>query len=140
MSTAPCAESPNPALAKIDHAFQRFRDTVSSTDARQFQSTELEDVRNAAKEVERTLASRGDNRALRRIDPLLIGLDHYSTALGVLCNGTPYLPWIWVGPQLPHESQILLIKAVGSYQTLFTGPWSITCLHKPDIVDKSVPS
>lgn len=88
-------DSTSPALAKIDDAFTRFKATVSTSDAREFQHTDLKDVRDAARDIERRLAAKGECRALIRLNPLFKGLDHYSEAIGVLCNGTPYLPWIW---------------------------------------------
>jgi hypothetical protein len=32
---------------------------------------------------------------MRRLTPLLNGLEHYAKVIDVLCNGTPFLPWIW---------------------------------------------
>lgn len=32
---------------------------------------------------------------MRRLRPLFTALEHYSQVIGTLCNGTPYLPWIW---------------------------------------------
>ena len=86
----------NSAFLQIEGAFQRFEQSVSAKDAYTFRNTKLKDVRDAAKEVENQLAKRGEHRAMRRIEPFLKGLGHYSDAIGVLCNGTPYLPWIWV--------------------------------------------
>lgn len=97
------------ALAKIDDAFRRFKDTVSSKDAYQFRDTNLKDVRDAAKDIEKQLATKGESRGLRWIAPLLNGLDHYSKAVEILCNGTPYLPWIWVLLYLTLSQIILLI-------------------------------
>lgn len=96
MSVQASKPASSQALSKIEDSFRRFRDTVSKDDARQFENTELKHVWDAAKEVEKQLAAKGDCRALRRIHPFLTGLGTYSEALGVLCNGTPYLPWIWV--------------------------------------------
>ena len=84
------------ALAQIEDAFRRLKDSVSPKDAHQFHNTELNDVRDAAKDIEKRLDARGASRGLKRIEPLLKGLDHYSKAVEILCNGTPYLPWIWV--------------------------------------------
>lgn len=81
----------------IEEAFETFRASVSSNDARQFQNTNLQDVWSAAKEVENKLAAKQCSRNLKRIQPFLEGLEHYSKAVEILCNGTPYLPWIWVG-------------------------------------------
>jgi hypothetical protein len=86
----------NAPLSTIEESFRRFKDTVSASDVYEFNHTELSAVRDAAREIEKQLAAKGDNRALRRIEPLLTGLGHYSEAMSVLCNGTPYLPWVWV--------------------------------------------
>jgi hypothetical protein len=78
-------------------AFDRFKDIVTVDDARTFQSTTLQDVRNAARDLENQLGERRSLRNMRRIQPFLAGLERYSKAVEILCNGTPYLPWIWVG-------------------------------------------
>lgn len=83
------------ALSQIDQAFRSFRNAVSQDDARAFASSELKDVRDAALKVQRRLAAKQSSRNLRRLQPLLDGIAHYSGAGEVLCNGTPYLPWIW---------------------------------------------
>jgi hypothetical protein len=84
-------------------SFERFERTVqkrSKTDQREFSDTTLRDVHEAAKEIEQQLAAQQRLRNLKRLEPLLNGLEAYSKVLEVLCNGTPYLPWIWVGPNL----------------------------------------
>lgn len=84
------------ALAQIEEAFTRFQNIVNHDDTRQFHSTQLQDVRAAALEIQKRLAAKRSSRNLRRLQPLLDGLAHYSKAIEVLCNGTPYLPWVWV--------------------------------------------
>ena len=92
-----CASAPTSNWnEEVVEAFERFRRTVTHTDEVQFQSTTLRDVWKAAREVEARLAAKQSLRNLRRIRPFLDGLDQYSKAIEVLCNGTPYLPWIWV--------------------------------------------
>ncbi|KAF2001862.1 hypothetical protein P154DRAFT_618946 [Amniculicola lignicola CBS 123094] len=79
-------------------SFGKFEKTVnklSKDDCRDFSSTELQDVWKAAREIEQQLAARQCLRNVRRIEPLLNGLETYSKVIEVLCNGTPYLPWIW---------------------------------------------
>lgn len=92
------------ATKTIETAFKLFRHTVSPQDTRLFDSTDLQDVWQAVRRTERTLATIDQSRALRRIEPFLSALGHYSKPIEVLCNGTPYLPWIWVGtrPALPR--------------------------------------
>ena len=84
------------ALEAFDAAFKRLEASVSRDDARQFQSTTLNDVWEAAKGIERHLEARGKLRRFRRMELFLNGLEQYSKVIEVLCNGTPYLPYIWV--------------------------------------------
>lgn len=81
----------------IERAFLKLKQSVSNNDAVVFQSTMLEDVWKAAEEIERVQRQRKSLRNLKRIEPLLHALDKYSKPVEILCNGTPYLPWIWVG-------------------------------------------
>ena len=88
--------SQNPALDTIAVAFAALERRVHRQHVRSFQDTTLQDVWNAVGDVEKRLAAKAQSRGLRRLKPLLDGLEHYSKAIEVLCNGTPYLPWIWV--------------------------------------------
>jgi hypothetical protein len=81
----------------VGAAFSKLKLSVSSNDAHVFATTSLEDVWRAAEEVEKGQRNRRDMRNLAKIKPLLEALDKYSTTLGILCNGTPYLSWVWVG-------------------------------------------
>lgn len=89
---------PEPATpeATIERAFLKLKQSVSNNDALVFQSTLLEDVWKAAEEIERAQRQRKSLRNLNRIEPLLLALDRYSKPVEILCNGTPFLPWIWV--------------------------------------------
>jgi hypothetical protein len=77
-------------------AFDTFKASVSQIDARNFQSTTLRDVHLAAIDIEKVQRERQSVRNMKRIEPFLEGLGKYSKVIEVLCNGTPYLPWIWV--------------------------------------------
>ncbi|KAK3395303.1 hypothetical protein B0H63DRAFT_492213 [Podospora didyma] len=55
----------------------------------------LEHVRVAALTIENQFAARQSLRHMHRLTPLFSGLEHYSKVADVLCNGTPFLPWIW---------------------------------------------
>lgn len=80
----------------IDDAFHKLKQTISKQDAHSFQSTDLEDVWTAAREIEDAQRKRQSAQNLRRIEPFLRGIEKYSKIIEVLCNGTPYLPFIWV--------------------------------------------
>jgi hypothetical protein len=84
----------------VQQAFDDLKNIVSSGDSRDFDSTTLHDVRRAARDIERQLAARQKSSNMRRLEPLFDGLDHYSKAIEVVCNGTPYLPWIWAPMKL----------------------------------------
>lgn len=77
-------------------AFERLKEIVSKDDARSFNSTRMEDVWSTARDIERYLASRRSLRGFRRIQPFLAGIEQYSKVVEVICNGTPYMPYIWV--------------------------------------------
>lgn len=85
------------ALARqtIKTAFDELDRTITPVDSRDFATTTLEHVRNAALEIETQLAAKQSLRNLRRLMPLFQGLEHYAKVVDVLCNGTPFLPWIW---------------------------------------------
>lgn len=86
------------ALARqtMKAAFEEFERTISPTDLRQMRSvTAIQQVREIALEIENQLAARQALRNTRRLAPFLKGLEHYSKAIDILCNGTPFLPWIW---------------------------------------------
>ncbi|ORY00158.1 hypothetical protein BCR34DRAFT_606363 [Clohesyomyces aquaticus] len=88
------------ALHTIQTAFDRFAATVTPEDRDEFTRTELKDVRNAALRIEAQLASRRSLCNMRRLQPFLAGLERYSKAIDVLCNGTPFLPWAWAPVKL----------------------------------------
>lgn len=83
------------ARQTIKAAFDDLDRTITPADSRDFRATTLQNVRDAALEIERQLAARGSLRNMRRLMPLFKGIEHYSKVMDVLCNGTPYLPWIW---------------------------------------------
>jgi len=100
---------PEPATPEgiIESAFLKLKQSVSNGDALVFQSTILEDVWKAAEEIERIQRQRKSLRNLKRIEPLLLALDRYSKPVEILCNGTPYLPWVWVGYARPCVALLL---------------------------------
>ncbi|KAG7404211.1 Vegetative incompatibility protein HET-E-1 [Fusarium oxysporum f. sp. rapae] len=83
------------ARRTIEKAFKDLEKTVSAGDRISLQHTTLDDVRKAAHLVEDELAARQSLRNMRRLEPLFTGLEYYSKTIEVLCNGTPYMPWIW---------------------------------------------
>jgi hypothetical protein len=82
--------------AKIEAAFKRFEEAIYPNDAKLFRSLKLEDVWNAARAIESNQSSRRSLRNTRRIQPLFEALKLLGNALDPLCQGVPYLCYIWV--------------------------------------------
>jgi hypothetical protein len=76
-------------------AFEELESTIPPRYSRQFTDSTLQHVKQASLEIETQLAARQSLRNMRRLMPLFNAIEHYSKAIDVLCNGTPYLPWIW---------------------------------------------
>ena len=122
----------------LEEAFLRLKDSVTPSDARDFESTTLKDVRKMAIEIEQRLAARNSLRNLRRIEPLLQKLEHYSRPLDILCNGTPFLPWIWAPIklilQLAHQHVEILEKIIDAYAQI------ATALPRFDRINRTFPT
>jgi hypothetical protein len=83
------------ARRTMKSAFDDIEFTVTPEDSRGLSSMTLEDVKKAALDIENQLAARQSLRNLKRLMPLFEGMEHYSHIVDILCNGTPYLAWIW---------------------------------------------
>ncbi|EXF79271.1 NACHT domain-containing protein [Colletotrichum fioriniae PJ7] len=88
---------PTSRLARetLQRAFDELQQTITPQDWRAAESTTLEDVRKAALDIETQLAARQSLRNMRRLMPLLAGMEHYAKVMDILCNGTPFLSWVW---------------------------------------------
>lgn len=80
----------------IADAFEKLKRSISEEDARNFASTELKDVWSAVREIDGKQRKRQSAQNLRRNEPLLRGIEKYTKVIEVLCNGTPYMPYVWV--------------------------------------------
>jgi hypothetical protein len=88
------------ARLTLQSAFERFASTVTPDNQRLFRNTQLKDVRDEAMQIERQLRARRMQKNMARFNPFLRELEHYSKVVEVLCNGTPYLSWIWAPVKL----------------------------------------
>ena len=104
--------------AELVRACRELEQIASLNDAREFSNTEIRDVRQAAESVERELVARQMNCNMRRLEPLLSGLEHYSKPLEILCNGTPYLPWIWA--PIKFILQVMLMQRMNRHRQELT--------------------
>ncbi|RGP69068.1 nacht domain-containing [Fusarium longipes] len=106
----------------IKTAYNELDRTINPGDKRDFPNTTLQNVQDAALKIENQLAARQSLRNMRRLMPLFHGLEHYAKVVDVLCNGTPFLPWIWAPITL-----ILRVASehVESFETIIKGYASI---------------
>lgn len=84
----------------ISEAFEKLRLSIKEGDAHHWDdwaSTSPKDVWAAIREIDAIQRKRQSAQNLRRVEPLLRGLEKYAKVIEVLCNGTPYLPYVWVG-------------------------------------------
>ncbi|KAK3497861.1 uncharacterized protein B0T23DRAFT_394061 [Neurospora hispaniola] len=91
----------------IREAFEGLEKVISPSEAKDFHNTTLQNVQDAALEIESILAARQSLRNMRRLSPLFEGLKCYAETIEVLCNGTPYLPWIWAPIKLILKASIV---------------------------------
>lgn len=85
------------ATIALDVAVNQLKQSLSQTDTVDFQSTTIEELWQAVMDIQQVQRDRQSLCNLTRIQPLLDTLQRYSKVIEVLCNGTPYMPWIWVG-------------------------------------------
>ncbi|KAF3914315.1 hypothetical protein AA313_de0201686 [Arthrobotrys entomopaga] len=88
------------AKRTIRIAFEELERTISPADLRELKDVTLQDVQKAALDIENQLAKRSSLRNMRRLEPLFAGLGYYSSIIEILCNGTPYLSWLWAPVKL----------------------------------------
>ena len=108
----PTPASSAAARHTVSAAFKDLERTIIPADARSFANTTLQNVRDEVLKIENELASRLALRNMRRLAPLFQGLEHYEKVIGVLCNGTPFLPWLWAPISL-------IIRLVSEYTEAF---------------------
>jgi hypothetical protein len=88
----------------IADAFGKLKHLISEEDAHKFASTELKDVWAAVREIDSRQRMRLSAQNMRRIEPMLRGIEKYTKVIEVLCNGTPYMPYVWVRTQSSIDS------------------------------------
>ncbi len=81
----------------IKSAFDTLKQAVTPNDLIDFESTTLEDVWKAAREIECEQSARTSLRNMRRIEPALRSLESYANCIEVFCQGFPFLSFVW-GP------------------------------------------
>lgn len=83
------------ARETMKKAYEDLDKALKPLHSQDFKSLNLEDVRKSATELEDQLAARQSLRNMRRLGPLLDGLERYSKVAEPLCTGTPYMQLLW---------------------------------------------
>ncbi|KAK8139401.1 hypothetical protein PG984_002781 [Apiospora sp. TS-2023a] len=84
------------AKSTIRDACKTLEATIATGDLQAMKEMKtIEQVREEVLKIECQLASRQKLRNLRRLLPLFQGMGHYAKVVDILCNGTPFLPWVW---------------------------------------------
>ena len=110
------------ALRKIETAFNNFWKIITPRDERDFKSLELAELRRQIQNIESTIDSQVTQLHLRSILAFVDAVDKYSEVIGVLCQGTPYLCFLWAPVKLfiviaKHHSEAFE-KISGAYQLI----------------------
>jgi hypothetical protein len=81
---------------RIEAAFKHFEASIYPSDVKDFRKLTLKEVWDAARAIESDQSMRKSLRNTRRVQPLFEGLKLLGNSLEPLCQGVPYLCYIWV--------------------------------------------
>jgi hypothetical protein len=80
----------------MEEAFNNFNKSIPEDDAYTFTSIKFEDVWKAVREIDGEQRRRRSAQNLRRVEPLLRGVEKYAKVIDVSFNETPFMQYIWV--------------------------------------------
>jgi hypothetical protein len=78
-------------------AFDNLKKVLTPDDLDDFENTSVEQVWEAAREIERQQAARVSLRNVRRIEPVIRSFESYAATIEVFCQGFSPLSFVW-GP------------------------------------------
>ncbi|KAI4143788.1 MAG: hypothetical protein LQ340_006869, partial [Diploschistes diacapsis] len=83
------------ATSVLGDAFEEISSVIKANEAAGFSSTSLLNTYEVALAIDEKLATKGRIRNMIRLRAFFDGIERYAKAMEPLCNGTPFLPWIW---------------------------------------------
>lgn len=93
---APGGPGSSPALERMEEAYQRFKCTLTAEDCVNFHSATRREAWEELRKLQRVHGAEVGSSTFINLQSFLSGLEGYSSVIEVLCNGTPYLSFIWV--------------------------------------------
>ena len=78
------------------NANRQFEDAVSEGEAKAFAAVTLDEVKQAARHLERTLDDKGEMPNMARLKHFYAGLEPYGDACNGMDKTVIHLSWIWV--------------------------------------------
>ncbi|PVH87940.1 hypothetical protein DL98DRAFT_566332 [Cadophora sp. DSE1049] len=104
--------------AVIHSSFEKFKQSVSADDAKRIESTELQDVWAAVRQVDNDQRLQ-TTQALARMEPLLKEIGKYSSISDIFNDGTPYMAYVWApikfNLQLASERKDVIEALISAY-------------------------
>lgn len=80
----------------VRYANRQFEDVVSEAEAKAFDTATLDEVKQAARHLERTLDEKGDMPNMARLRDFYSGAEQYEQLCGKMDRNVVHLSWIWV--------------------------------------------
>ena len=77
-------------------AFERMKSSLSTADVRMFSDTNLADIWQEARAIEKEQGTRRELLYMKRIEGCLQSLADYADVLEVFCQGYPPMAFVWV--------------------------------------------
>lgn len=87
------------ALQNLDDVFDAFEAEIHKLDAGDFQSVQLQDVRNSAQVIERDREQDGRMCSLGRVEPLLQILGELASTIEESASEKSRRSYLWVNPR-----------------------------------------
>lgn len=87
----------SPGQEIIRRALDDLKQNISLEDGRTFENSNLQEVWNLVRQVQREQIERDRLQNVRRIEPVLRLLETYAGVMDTFCQGFSPMAWVWVG-------------------------------------------
>jgi hypothetical protein len=106
----------------FDRALERFRDSLTEEQKRQFLATNLKDVTSEIETIQRRFGSEKKLRNLRRVSKFLEAMKQVEQVVNVFLNVHESVAFVWVSARALHSHGSRSLKVqIGAYKTCSYG-------------------